>query len=345
MIGRPYPFGVDPNWKNAGNDLTFYNSLKMKLSIILGVSQMVLGIIMSSFNFVHFKKRLEFFFEFIPQMVFMLGIFGYMCFLIVYKWCIDWREPPETLQGNAAPSILNIMIQMFLSPRLGTFDPKYHLFPGQPGIQMILIFAAVISVPLMLFVKPYVLKKQHETAKKSGFVGLLDDGPKETAGHGDGHGGGHGGGHDGHGEEFEFTEVIVHQCIHTIEFVLGAISNTASYLRLWALSLAHAELSKVFWEMVLITGLSMTDSGIGQVFMLFICFAIWTALTVAVLLLMESLSAFLHALRLHWVEFQNKFYQGDGYSFQPFSYKLILEAAAAAAAESNAIKQEDNNKD
>lgn len=51
-----YPFGVDPAWHGSRSELPFLNSLKMKMSILIGVAQMNLGIILSFFNALYFRN-------------------------------------------------------------------------------------------------------------------------------------------------------------------------------------------------------------------------------------------------------------------------------------------------
>jgi len=338
-----YWFGVDPAWKGSLNELNYYNSLKMKLSIIMGVSQMILGIILSLFNAIHFRKVYDALFEFVPQILFMLALFGYMSLLVVAKWV-------QKFITTEPPLIMNIMINMFLHP--GTLlDTPLIDATLQKYLQICLLLLAFVCVPWMLVPKPLLLYldhrrqyralpqqphlqvqpppaagagKDHDVENRGGPVmePILAP-PHASAALASGGGGGGGGDEHGHGE-FDFSEILVHQVIHTIEFVLGAISNTASYLRLWALSLAHAELSYVFWALIFIKGMKLTSLGNIQFVALFVCFSVWAALTIFVLLIMESLSAFLHALRLHWVEFQNKFYHGDGKQFLPFSYDSIF---------------------
>ncbi|KAK4771773.1 hypothetical protein SAY86_013548 [Trapa natans] len=289
-----YPFGVDPVWHGTRTELPFLNSLKMKMSILLGVAQMNLGIILSYFNANFFKNGLNIWFQFIPQMIFLNSLFGYLSLLIIVKW---WT-------GSQA-DLYHIMIYMFLGPTEDLGENR--LFPGQDRLQQVLLLLALVSVPWMLLPKPFLLKKQHEKRHQGHSYTQLETTDEsfqlEQS-------------HDSHvHEEFQFGEVFVHQLIHTIEFVLGAVSNTASYLRLWALSLAHSELSSVFYEKVLLLAW-----GFNNVIILIIGIIVFIAATVGVLLVMETLSAFLHALRLHWVEFQNKFYEGDGYKFFPFSF-------------------------
>lgn len=214
-----YPLGIDPVWYQSSTEIGFLNSLKMKLSIVIGVCHMSFGIILKAFNAVHFNNPVDFIFEFIPQILFFMCTFGYMVFCIVIKWLTNW-------EGRAPPSIINIYTDG------GVANASNVLWGSADGLeqtnfqQSIFLIAACLA-PIMLFPKPIIVhwqnsRKTHQAVNELE-TGLLmaddeDKGPQKK---------------DAHAEE-SFGEIMIHQMIETIEFILGCISNTASYLRLWA---------------------------------------------------------------------------------------------------------------
>lgn len=348
FAGSPYPFGLDPLWQVSSNKILFINSFKMKLSVILGITQMGFGVGLSLINHKFFNSPIDILTEFIPRVIWLTAIFGYMILMIFYKWIAY-----NVNNSGCAPSILIMMINMFLYkyPDSNSDSVACHLKPvyyGQQLVQTLLLLAAVVCVPWMLFLKPHLIKKQREQAASEGNLANshgnaiynqannnYDQNSTDLQGSGDvvvniehSQRSTAAAAHDGE-EEHSMMDIYIHQSIHTIEYCLGSISHTASYLRLWALSLAHAQLSEVLWTMVMRHGL--TSSGAFGGVVMYIVFAFWAILTVAVLLLMEGLSAFLHALRLHWVEFQSKFYKGEGHIFMPFSFDVTLSTEHSQA--------------
>ena len=349
-----YPFGLDPIWHVASNELLFFNSFKMKLSVILGIMQMFGGTCLKGINAIFFGEKYDFLFEFIPMVCFACSLFVYMIVLIFMKWSINWNErmlsatcispdsdgwqssdysgdwtvcdaykndadslcTPTGIScyggettadlcplnyggsgdGCQPPNLITTLISIALSP--GVVDEP--LYEGQATVQNYLLMIAGISVPVLLLAKPYFLSRETEAHHH----------------HGDEEG------EDGE-EEHGFGEILIHQAIETIEFVLGMVSNTASYLRLWALSLAHSELATVFWEKAMLSTLNM------NFFAAFIGFGVFAGTTFGVLLMMDVRECFLHALRLHWVEFQNKFFKADGVRFAPYSFKQVITDASA----------------
>lgn len=221
--GNRYPFGLDWAWHGTENNLLFTNSYKMKMSIILGWAHMTYSLCFAYINARHFKKPIDIWGNFIPGMIFFQSIFGYLVVCIIYKWSVDWPAV-----GRNPPGLLNMLIYMFLQP--GKLDER--LYAGQEYVQTILLLLAFAQVPILLFLKPFYLRWENNHARARGYRGIGET-SRVSALDGDDESealvGGHGNSFDEdegvamisqnideEHEEFEFSEVMIHQIIHTI---------------------------------------------------------------------------------------------------------------------------------
>ena len=310
--GCVYPVGMDPKWYASHNELSYFNSFKMKLSVIVGVLQMLLGIVLRGLNNLYYKDSLGFYFEFIPQIIFFNLIFVYMISLIVIKWLTDYH-----LNLAQAPSIITILMNLALKNGSVEGRPVWGTVIAEERVNKIFFYTSVLCIPIILLVKPIILiirnnKSDNEIIKPpaNNNLEIIDINYHELFLEQK---------NDDINKSESMTDIFVHQIIETIEFVLGCISNTASYLRLWALSLAHGQLSKIFFEktILLLSNYNFVMLIIGYFF--------FANITISVLMGMDLMEAGLHTLRLHWVEFQNKFFYADGVIFQPFSFKILFD--------------------
>lgn len=229
----------------------------------------------------------------------MVLLFGYLIVMIYIKWATDWSE-----DTSKAPSIINQLLMLFLN--VGSTGPEGEKLPlfnrddyhYQENLQYYFLIISVICIPVMLLVKPIILSIKMNNAQEDNNENNEkgEEGPRKET----------------------IVDIAVNQLIETIEYVLSTVSHTASYLRLWALSLAHAQLAKVFFEMTLLGSIQE-----GSIIGMMIGFFLLANITLGVLMGMDLLECSLHTLRLHWVEFQSKFYKGDGNAFVPYSFKYI----------------------
>lgn len=126
-------------------------------------------------NHIRFKRPVDIWANFVPQMIFLQSIFGYLVLCILYKWSIDWST-----SSTAPPSLLTMLINMFLQP--GSLEEGTQLYQGQSFVQIVLLGLAGICVPWMLCVKPYIQYQELKKHEGQGYVNLgPDSGPRHTA--------------------------------------------------------------------------------------------------------------------------------------------------------------------
>lgn len=208
-------FGFDPVWALSNQNLSFTNNVKMKLSIILGVIHMTMGIICKGTNAVYFRQWDVLFTEVVTGLIILWALFGWMDYLIYAKWLkpLDIEDQTirnkdelyDTLQqdeeGNPiyqgewqnqhTPSIINIIINtVFNFGDVPDNEQEFVPLVGdsqeeQYSIALALLILALSLIPIMLLVRPIFFRQTGDPDQphENNEIELVDN-PRDSAGAG-----------------------------------------------------------------------------------------------------------------------------------------------------------------
>jgi len=123
--------------------------------------------------------------------------------------------------------------------------------------------------------------------------------------------------------------------VYFLEYVIGMISHTVSYARIFALNTVHIILSSVFISLPAIFFIYFPEFSLfgieiipHEVHTLHYTGApripfLGAVIGTLIVGILEGLLGFMHTLRLHFVEWFSKFYHAGGVEFQPFRVKRL----------------------
>lgn len=358
--------GFDPNYHHMKEGLNILNSLKMKISILIGTLHMFIGLIINSMNCYLLNDKISFICKTLPKILCFISFCGYLSLLVIVKFIRPFNY-----------SIINIIVNMYTDP----FNSSSYFYNNQFYVQLFLLCMFIVCIPWMMCSYPiYLIMKKSKRGRKARVIeteqvtrnkNIIEDDEEIV-------------GEDvkideeiGNNEEIvdegvekneeemgiivkrrgttikegvsenakqkdfpkkgsaienkqlinnkmnnksnkqvnkssvNLTDTIIHIGIDTIEFTIGLISNISSYLRIWAVSLAHSQLTIILHSYTL---------GQTNFLLRIITFPGWFIATMALMIMLEGLSSSLHAMRLNWIEFNSKFYKGGGCAFKPLCF-------------------------
>lgn len=161
-----YAFGMDPAWSlDPTQKLTFMNTAKEKISVIIAFFHLNFGIFCKLLNSVYFGRWKVLLFDVFTGFIIFFGLIGVMIISIYMKWLypVNNIEPGQSCEMPTelnspnictSPSVITVTINNFMQVMGSKNSPYLFWLSGQQTFANIFVVAAMICIPVMLCTIP-----------------------------------------------------------------------------------------------------------------------------------------------------------------------------------------------